>query len=258
MWEPWLLGDSSLESMDRQKHSASGAPKESESTELALTQWEGFVCEVKRRSELKAAPYNPRRITDAAREKLRKGIKKLKLLGPVQWNKRTGNVVGGHQRLRILDKLENRPDYLLTVAVNDLDDKEEKEANLLLNNWTAQGEFDDELIKEILPGLDLDATGFDDGDIMRMLGTQFQSDELEKLEEMAERVRHAREVVAASAAVGDRYNDVQFYFVVTFKSTEEAMACLQELGLEANRFQSGEKLREIFRMRKTGEATAAE
>src|SRR3989304_6283669 len=161
--------------------------------ELTLTQFEGFVCEVRRRSELKNAPYNPRRISDAARKKLRNGIKKLKLLGPVQWNKRTGNLVGGHQRLSILDQMETKPDYLLTVAVVDLDEKQEKEANLLLNNWSAQGDWDPEKLNEMLPGLDLEATGFDDADVMRMLGDQVDNAEAQKLEEMADRLRAGRE-----------------------------------------------------------------
>jgi len=218
--------------------------------ELALTQYEGFVCEVRRRSDLKNAPYNPRRISDTARKKLRKGIKKLKNLGPVQWNKRTGNIVGGHQRLSILDQLETKPEYLLTVAVVDLDDKQEKEANLLLNNWSAQGEWDPEKLNEMLPGLDLDATGFDDADVMRMFGDQVDNAEATKLEEMADRLRAAREVVAKTAEAGARYNTTDFYFVSVFKSPEDAASFLEELGLEANRFQSGDKLRKIFRMRR--------
>lgn len=218
--------------------------------DLKLTKYEGFKCEVKHRSELKNAPYNPRRISDAARKKLRKGIEKLRLLAPVTWNVRTGNLVGGHQRLGIIDQLEGTPDYRLTVAVVDLSEKEEREANLLLNNWGAQGDWDPEKLNEMLPGLDLDATGFDDADVMRMFGDQVDNAEAQKLEEMADRLRAAREVVAKTAEAGARYNTTDFYFVSVFKSPEDAASFLEELGLEANRFQSGDKLREIFRMRR--------
>lgn len=62
--------------------------------------------EIERRKvdELKAAEYNPRkdlRPGDAEYEKLKRSIQEFGYVEPVIWNKRTGTVVGGHQRLRL-------------------------------------------------------------------------------------------------------------------------------------------------------------
>ena len=61
--------------------------------------------EIERRKvdELKAAEYNPRkdlRPGDAEYEKLKRSIQEFGYVEPVIWNKRTGTVVGGHQRLK--------------------------------------------------------------------------------------------------------------------------------------------------------------
>ena len=53
--------------------------------------------------DLKAAEYNPRkdlRPGDAEYEKLKQSIQEFGYVEPVIWNKRTGTVVGGHQRLK--------------------------------------------------------------------------------------------------------------------------------------------------------------
>ena len=57
-------------------------------------------------------------------------------------NKRTGlTVVSGHQRLSVMDELQKFPDndYRIRVDVIDVDEKQEKELNILMNNPNAQG-----------------------------------------------------------------------------------------------------------------------
>jgi hypothetical protein len=44
-------------------------------------------------------------INDNEKRKLRAGIAKHKMVMPPVWNKRTGNLVGGHQRMASLDAL---------------------------------------------------------------------------------------------------------------------------------------------------------
>ena len=59
-------------------------------------------------ADLKAAEYNPRKNLkpgDAEYEKLKRSIQEFGYVEPVIWNKRTGNVVGGHQRLKVLKDL---------------------------------------------------------------------------------------------------------------------------------------------------------
>ncbi len=77
-----------------------------------------FVSERIHRSKIKNAPYNPRSIDDHARKKLHHNLKKKGLLDALVWNKRTGNLVSGHQRLSILDDLSaTGDDYTLDFAV---------------------------------------------------------------------------------------------------------------------------------------------
>ena len=91
------------------------------------------------RTEVKNAKYNPRIISDAARRKLKAGIEKLGNLAPLIWNRRTGNIVGGHQRISVFDSVYGTKNYKLRVSAVDLDDKQEREANILLNNPQAMG-----------------------------------------------------------------------------------------------------------------------
>ena len=72
-------------------------------------------------ARIKAAAYNPRkdlRPGDPEYEKLRRSIERWDLVEPLVWNRRTGNLVGGHQRLKIL---EARGDTEVEVSVVDLD-----------------------------------------------------------------------------------------------------------------------------------------
>ena len=55
-------------------------------------------------SKLVPAKYNPRTITDEARARLEASIEKFGLVQPIVWNRRSGNVVGGHQRLAVLQE----------------------------------------------------------------------------------------------------------------------------------------------------------
>jgi DNA modification methylase len=60
------------------------------------------------------------------------------MVQPIVWNKRTGNVVGGHQRLKVLIEKGLTE---IDVVVIDLDDNDEVALNVTLNNPTIQGEF---------------------------------------------------------------------------------------------------------------------
>lgn len=86
-------------------------------------------------SELRPAAYNPRRALkpgDPEFEKLRRSIEQFGLVDPPVWNRRTGNLVGGHQRLAVLKHLH--PDITeLAVSVVDLDLAQEKALNVALN-----------------------------------------------------------------------------------------------------------------------------
>lgn len=51
-------------------------------------------------SDLKPAEYNPRKISADQLKNLKKSIEEFGDLSGIVFNRRTGNVVGGHQRLK--------------------------------------------------------------------------------------------------------------------------------------------------------------
>lgn len=115
-----------------------------------------FEVQTLERSYLKNAPYNPRKIKKSNRESLDKAIGELGLLEPLVWNKRTGNLVSGHQRLAIIDSQIGDSEYSLDVAVVDLSEKDEARANISLNNKALQGDFDFPKLKDMALEFDLD------------------------------------------------------------------------------------------------------
>lgn len=127
------------------------------------------------RSLINFANYNPRKITPEARKKLKANIKRVGILGGIVWNEETGNLVSGHQRVSVIDEVnrynaENgENDYLLKVEVVHMTEKEEKEQNIFMNNRSVQGEFDSDMLKDMLADIDFDMAGFDEFDL-NMLG----------------------------------------------------------------------------------------
>ena len=115
-------------------------------------------------AKLKAAAYNPRRDLkpgDKEYEKLKRSIETFGYVEPVIWNKTTGNVVGGHQRLAVLRGLGQTE---IDCVVVELDDANEKALNVALNKIS--GEWDNEKLASLFDGLslldfDVTHTGFD-------------------------------------------------------------------------------------------------
>jgi len=117
--------------------------------------------EKKKLAELKPSPYNPRTISKDQLERLKDSIEKFDLVEPIIWNKQTGHVVGGHQRLKVLQSLDRKE---TEVVVVDLKDSEEKALNLALNKIS--GEWDFDKLKEVILEIDtgefpIELTGFD-------------------------------------------------------------------------------------------------
>jgi hypothetical protein len=66
---------------------------------------QGMLIEKKNTKDLIPATYNPRKDLkpgDAEYDKLKRSIEQFGYVEPVIWNKVTGHVVGGHQRLKVL------------------------------------------------------------------------------------------------------------------------------------------------------------
>ncbi len=129
--------------------------------------------------EINPAVYNPRKDLkpgDPEYEKLRKSITEFDMVEPLVWNKQTGNLVSGHQRLKILKEL--RIDKV-EVSVVDLTEVKEKALNLALNKIS--GEWDFPMLKDLLEELDtgdfdVEITGFDLKEIEDLM-TQFHPTE---------------------------------------------------------------------------------
>jgi ParB-like chromosome segregation protein Spo0J len=98
--------------------------------------------ETKPLKELKPADYNPRIISDAAYEGLKTSIARFGLVQPIVWNELTGNVVSGHQRLRVL---QEQGVSATDVVVVSLDDADEKALNVTQNNENITGAFTEDL-----------------------------------------------------------------------------------------------------------------
>lgn len=131
------------------------------------------------RSQITLADYNPRVITEEAKKTLRRGIKKFGMVGGIIVNKQTGNrVVSGHQRIAVMDDLQKydpekpKTDYAIRVDVVDYDESKEKELNVLMNNPNAQGMWDYDALREIIPDIDYKAAGLTDADLS-MIGVDY-------------------------------------------------------------------------------------
>jgi DNA modification methylase len=143
------------------------------------------------------AKYNPRkdlRPGDPEYEKLKRSIEEFGFIEPLVWNRRTGCLVGGHQRYKIL--LEQGVTEV-ECSVVDLDEAKEKALNIALNK--IGGDWDYQklavLLEDIkLTGLDVELTGFDSAEIDKLMSDFLYEmepeddhfdleEELEKIEE---------------------------------------------------------------------------
>ena len=114
--------------------------------------------------QINPAAYNPRKDLkpgDPEYEKLKRSMQEFGYVEPIVWNKRTGNIVGGHQRYKVL--LDMGMSEVDCVVV-DLDETKEKALNIALNKIS--GDWDYEKLKDLLQELDtgeldLELTGFD-------------------------------------------------------------------------------------------------
>ena len=117
-----------------------------------------------------AAPYNPRKISPHDFASLRLSLAKFGAVEPVVVNARTNRLVGGHQRLKAADA----EGFSTFPAVEvDLSETEERQLNIALNRIA--GEWDEEKLIAVLDEIeaadgDLALTGFDDAELVELLG----------------------------------------------------------------------------------------
>ena len=98
--------------------------------------------EKKKVTELLPADYNPRKDLkpgDPEYEKLKRSIEQFGYVEPVIWNGRTGRVVGGHQRLKVL---QDSGITEIECVVVDLPESKEKALNIALNKISGDWDKD--------------------------------------------------------------------------------------------------------------------
>lgn len=203
------------------------------------------------RSELKAAEYNPRFITDENKKKLKKAIK-AGMVGGITWNKRTGNVIGGHQRLTVMDELARTQDYDVDVDAVDVDEKTEKELNIKLNNPNLQGQYDNESLADLMIGGDISISdvGFTQADAevmfsetqLSMLNGYEQPEEVKSDKETIQKMKEMRKTALK------RYKQLEsteYFKVLVFDSPENLALFTEHFNLNGKeRYISGEELAE--------------
>lgn len=117
--------------------------------------------------DLRPADYNPRNDLqpgDREYKKIENSLEEFGYVEPIVWNERTGNIVGGHQRLKIL---KGEPEQEVYVSVVNLSEHDEKILNVALNKIT--GRWDAGKLKDILKELqeqgEMELTGFEDWEL---------------------------------------------------------------------------------------------
>ncbi len=115
-------------------------------------------------SKINPAPYNPRvdlRPDDRRYQSIAKSIDEFGLVQPVVVNERTGTLVAGHQRLKVL---QARGETHVDAVVVKLSPAKEKALNLALNK--VSGDWDQEKLVAVLdelirtPDIDIEISGF--------------------------------------------------------------------------------------------------
>lgn len=128
-------------------------------------------------SLLNAAPYNPRKDLqpgDPEYQKIARSIEKYGCVEPIIWNEKTGNVIGGHQRLKVLAATGA---VEVDVSVVQLSLEDEKALNLALNKIS--GQWDNEKLSAVLQdlsaGFDVEVTGFDQHEVDALVASFAES-----------------------------------------------------------------------------------
>ena len=223
-----------------------------------------------KRSQIHFASYNPRKLSDEERKTLKRGIKKFGLVGGLIVNKRTGmTLVSGHQRLTVMDELQKFPDndYCIRVDLIDVDEKQEKELNILLNNPNAQGKWDMDALAKMVPDIDWRDAGLTDidlsligcdyllqteeessiadalSDMMAPVDEQNEADKAAKQLERAEKVAHMKEVKQQVKENAQKTaEDMDAYVMLSFDTYEAKADFMERYGYDPDmKFIKGEE-----------------
>ncbi|MBR6031383.1 MAG: ParB N-terminal domain-containing protein [Bacteroidaceae bacterium] len=136
---------------------------------------------IKKLEELTPADYNPRKdLQEADKEyqDIKSTIQMFGLVVPLIMNKRTGNLVNGHQRLKVLRDLGYKE---VEVSLVDMDEKKEKALNLALSR--IDGDFDNKALTNVMAeikeaGIDPITLGFTKSEVDKMFPAEMNAENL--------------------------------------------------------------------------------
>ena len=115
---------------------------------------------------------------DKEYQDIKNGIQTYGLVIPLIMNKRTGNLVNGHQRLKVLKALGWSE---VDVSVVDMDEKKEKALNLALSR--IDGDFDKKALSNVMleikaAGIDPITMGFTKSEVEKMFPKEMEVESL--------------------------------------------------------------------------------
>lgn len=125
--------------------------------------------------QINPAPYNPRidlTPDDPRYKRIERSLDRWGAVEPLVWNRHNQNLVGGHQRLKILVSRKHTNVWVSVVEISDLN--EEKALNIALNN--SQGDNEEDKVLAILQALQssdpvlFEDAGFDDERLLELIG----------------------------------------------------------------------------------------
>lgn len=129
----------------------------------------GSETKIIKRSQINLNPCNPKVHTDADIKQQKANIKKVGLIGGIQWNETTGNLIDGHKRVMSVDLIQGydgtpETDYDIKVEAVDFDEKTEKEQLLFMAK--SQDPIDYNLVAKnfSIDEIDFKAAGFTEQD----------------------------------------------------------------------------------------------
>ena len=169
-----------------------------------------------KRSQISLADYNPREISKDAKKRLQNGLEKYGLVSTLVWNKRTGTLVSGHQRLSIMDEKNGGNDYEITVSAD----------------------FDIDKLNDMVKNLDVDINnlGFSDYELDVLFGDEggelerklADIDQVKEDKGILEDIKKERAEMNKEKA---EENSAEFYFVVVCDSESTRTKILTRLGV---------------------------
>lgn len=226
------------------------------------------IVEVKR-SEIHPADYNPRKIDEQGKRMLKRSMKQFGVVGGIIVNSQTGNtIVGGHQKVAILDEMYKYPDndYSLRVEMISVDRKTEKTLNIALNNGNISGQWDFDALAQLVPDIDWKDAGLTDADL-NMIGVDYllqteaensiaealsdmmspvteqkEAEKAAKQLERAEKVAHMKEVKQQVKENAQKTaEDMDAYVMLSFDTYEAKAAFMARFGYDPDmKFIKGE------------------